>query len=86
LVLWIALNFFPVGWPQLNAVFEHGYAYARSGAFNDTMVRWQWLRIVGDIVFAARAVLMAVDFLVKLRPLLPQSLRQQLFAVRHEEI
>ncbi|HET7490612.1 MAG TPA: hypothetical protein VFK01_01935, partial [Bradyrhizobium sp.] len=26
LVLWILLNFFPIGWPQLNAVFEHGYA------------------------------------------------------------
>ncbi|MGH8272710.1 MAG: nitric-oxide reductase large subunit, partial [Gammaproteobacteria bacterium] len=30
LVLWIALNFFPIGWPQLQAVYEHGYAYARS--------------------------------------------------------
>jgi hypothetical protein len=30
LVLWIALNFFPVGWPQLDAVYEHGLAYARS--------------------------------------------------------
>ena len=35
LVLWIALNFFPIGWPQLNAVFEHGYAYARSVTFYD---------------------------------------------------
>ena len=32
---------------------------------------WQWLRIVGDVVFAAGAVLMAYDFVVKLRPLLP---------------
>ncbi len=24
LVLWILLNFFPIGWPQLDAVFEHG--------------------------------------------------------------
>jgi len=29
LVLWIALNFFPIGWPQLAAVFEHGLAYAQ---------------------------------------------------------
>ena len=28
LVLWIFLNFFPIGWPQLNAVYEHGLAYA----------------------------------------------------------
>ena len=28
-VMWILLNFFPIGWPQLNAVFEHGLAYAR---------------------------------------------------------
>jgi nitric oxide reductase subunit B len=28
LVLWVFLNFFPIGWPQLNAVFEHGLAYA----------------------------------------------------------
>jgi nitric oxide reductase subunit B len=70
LVLWIALNFFPVGWSQLNAVFEHGLAYARSAEFNKSMEWWQWLRIVGDVVFAAGALLMAYDFIVKLRPLL----------------
>ena len=67
LVLWIVLNFFPIGWPQLAAVYEHGYAYARSQAFYDTTALWQWLRMPGDIVFAAGAVLMAWDFLVKLR-------------------
>jgi len=71
LVLWIVLNFYPVGWAQLAAVFEHGLAYARSAEFNKTMEYWQWLRIVGDVVFAAGALLMAYDFLVKLRPLLP---------------
>ena len=35
-VLWIVLNFFPIGWPQLAAVYEHGLAYARSQAFYDT--------------------------------------------------
>ncbi len=30
LVLWIVLNFFPIGWQQLDAVFEHRLAYARS--------------------------------------------------------
>ncbi len=70
LVLWIALNFFPIGWPQLAAVYEHGLAYARSQAFYDTTLFWQWMRMPGDIVFAAGALLMSWDFLVKLRPLI----------------
>ncbi len=70
LVLWILLNFFPIGWPQLAAVYEHGYAYARSLAFYNTTVFWQWMRMPGDIVFALGALLMASDFLVKLRPLI----------------
>jgi nitric oxide reductase subunit B len=73
LVLWIALNFFPIGWPQLTAVYEHGLAYARSMTFYDTTLLWQWMRLPGDVVFAAGALLMAWDFAVKSRPLLPQS-------------
>jgi len=72
LVMWIVLNFFPIGWPQLAAVYEHGLAYARSQAFYDTTLFWQWMRMPGDIVFAAGALLMAWDFLAKLRPLLPK--------------
>jgi nitric oxide reductase subunit B len=72
LVLWIALNFFPIGWPQLNAVFEHGYAYARSVKFYETTLVWQWLRLPGDVVFAVAALLMAWDFLIKLGPLYPR--------------
>ena len=34
-MMWIFLHFFPIGWPQLNAVYEHGYAWARSQAFYD---------------------------------------------------
>jgi nitric oxide reductase subunit B len=71
LLLWILLNFFPIGWPQLDAVFEHGLAYARSQRFYDTTLFWQWLRLPGDVVFAAGALLMAWDFLMKLGPLLP---------------
>jgi nitric oxide reductase subunit B len=71
LILWTALSFFPVGWPQLDAVFEHGLAYARSLEFYDTTVLWQWLRIVGDVPFAVAALLMAFDFIVKLAPLFP---------------
>jgi nitric oxide reductase subunit B len=75
LALWIAFNFFPIGWPQLAAVYEHGYAYARSQAFYDTTTFWQWMRLPGDVVFAAGALLMAWDFFVKLRPMLRRSPR-----------
>jgi nitric oxide reductase subunit B len=72
LVLWILFNFFPIGWPQLAAVYEHGLAYARSSAFYDQTLFWQWMRMPGDIVFALGALLMAWDFVVKLRPLFPR--------------
>ncbi|MBU6489737.1 MAG: cbb3-type cytochrome c oxidase subunit I, partial [Burkholderiales bacterium] len=79
LVLWIALNFFPVGWAQLNAVYDHGFAYARSLGFYDTTVLWQWLRFVGDVPFAVGALLMAFDFLMKLGPMFP-ALKERLAA------
>ncbi len=66
LVMWIVLNFFPIGWPQLEAVYTHGYAYARSLAFYDTTTVWQWMRMPGDIVFAVGALVMAWDFAAKL--------------------
>jgi nitric oxide reductase subunit B len=72
LVLWIALNFFPIGWPQLEAVYEHGFAYARSVDFYDKTLIWQWMRLPGDVAFAAAALLMAWDFLVKAGPLYPR--------------
>jgi nitric oxide reductase subunit B len=67
LLMWIFLHFFPIGWPQLNAVFEHGFAWARSQAFYDTTLLWQWMRMPGDIVFSIGTLVMAWDFLVKLR-------------------
>jgi nitric oxide reductase subunit B len=76
LVLWIALNFFPVGWPQLDAVFEHGFAYARSNAFYSKTLLWQWLRLPGDVLFALGALLMAWDLIVKLRPLSPRAVER----------
>ena len=78
MVLWIVLNFFPIGWPQPDAVYEHGLAYARSQAFYDTTLFWQWMRLPGDVVFALGALLMAWDFLIKLRPLFPR-LSERLF-------
>lgn len=74
LFLWIVLNFFPIGWPQLDAVFEHGLAYARSTEFYDKTLLWQWMRLPGDVVFAAGALLMAWDFFVKASPILPRFL------------
>jgi nitric oxide reductase subunit B len=73
-ILWILLNFFPIGWAQLDAVYEHGLAFARSGAFYKTTLFWQWMRLPGDVVFAAGALLMAWDFFIKAGPLLPQFL------------
>jgi nitric oxide reductase subunit B len=66
LVMWIVLNFYPIGWPQLEAVYTHGYAYARSLEFYNTTLFWQWMRLPGDIVFALGALLMAGDFIAKL--------------------
>jgi len=68
LVLWIALNFFPIGFPQLAAVYEHGYAFARSLEFYNTTLFWQWMRLPGDVVFSVAAVVMIWDFIVKLKP------------------
>jgi len=67
LAMWIFLHFFPIGWPQLNAVYEHGLAWARSQAFYDQTLFWQWMRLPGDVVFSAGALLMGWDFIVKLR-------------------
>jgi nitric oxide reductase subunit B len=82
LVLWILLNFFPIGWAQLDAVYEHGLAYARSDAFYSTTLFWQWMRLPGDVLFALGAVLMAWDFIVKLRPLYPQAVDRLIFRTR----
>ena len=67
LVMWIFLNFFPIGWAQLDAVYEHGFAWARSQAFYDQTRFWQWMRLPGDVVFSAGALIMGWDFLMKLR-------------------
>jgi len=66
LVMWVLLHFFPIGWPQLDAVYEHGLAYARSQAFYDQTRFWQWMRLPGDVVFSLGTLIMGVDFLAKL--------------------
>lgn len=72
LVLWIFLNFFPIGWPQLMDVYQNGLAHARSLEFYNTTIFWQWMRLPGDVVFAIGAILMACDFIIKLRPFFPK--------------
>jgi nitric oxide reductase subunit B len=67
MVLWVLLNFYPIGWPQLEAVFTQGYAYARSLAFYDQTILWQWLRLPGDLIFSIGALLMAWDFYRKVQ-------------------
>jgi len=76
-VLWIALNFFPIGWSQLMDVYEHGYAHARSLEFYNTTLLWQWLRLPGDVVFAIGALLMSYDFIIKLHPFFPKFFNAQ---------
>lgn len=75
-ILWIALNFFPIGWPQLMDVYEHGLAHARSLDFYNKTLLWQWLRLPGDVVFASGALLMTYDFISKLGPFFPRLKRE----------
>ena len=72
IVLWIVLNFFPIGWAQLMDVYEHGYAHSRSLEFYNTTLIWQWLRMPGDIIFSLGALFMGYDFIKKLRPFFPR--------------
>lgn len=72
LLLWIVLNFFPIGWAQLMDVYEHGFAHSRSLEFYNTTLVWQWLRFPGDVVFALGALIMTYDFLTKLEPFFPK--------------
>jgi len=69
MVLWLTLNFWPIGFRQLSAVYEHGYAYARSLSFYNTTTVYQWLRMPGDIVFSAGALLLSIDIVIKLKVL-----------------
>lgn len=78
LLLWIVLNFFPIGWAQLVDVYEHGLAHARSLEFYNTTLLWQWLRLPGDVIFALGALLMACDFFKKLKPFFPRLAQSNL--------
>ena len=67
IVLWLAFNLIPVGVAQLEAVVDHGYAYARSLAFYEGMTFFAWLRLPGDLAFLAGGGVVLADVVVKLR-------------------
>lgn len=60
-------------------MFEHDFAYASSVTFYNQTLLWQWMRLPGDVLFAIGALLMALDFIIKLRPLNPLSLNRVFF-------
>jgi nitric oxide reductase subunit B len=68
LMAMVLLSLLPVGLMQTWASVETGYWYARSAEFMQTPVMdtLRWLRVVGDTVFAAGAVALAL-FVLGLR-------------------
>ena len=67
LTLMGVLTLLPLGLLQLNAVLEHGYAYARSAEFMGRPIihLLVWMRMPGDIIFSIGAVSLAL-FVAKL--------------------
>ena len=61
LSLMALLTLLPLGVLQLNAALEHGYWYARSAEFMGRPIIHLliWMRVPGDTIFAAGALLMA---------------------------
>jgi len=68
LLAMVILSLLPVGLMQTWASVEHGYWYARSPEFlqTGTIETFRWLRVVGDTIFAAGALALAV-FIVGVR-------------------
>jgi nitric oxide reductase subunit B len=64
----VTFSLLPVGLMQTWASVEQGYWYARSPEFLQTgaIETFRWLRIVGDTIFAAGAVALAI-FVIGLR-------------------
>ncbi len=68
LLAMVTLSLLPVGLMQTWASVEHGYWYARSPEFlqTGTIETFRWLRVVGDTIFAAGALALAI-FIIGLR-------------------
>lgn len=60
LLLMVLISVLPVGLIQGWAAVEHGMWYARSAEFmqSDTLQTLRWLRVIGDTMFAAGAVVL----------------------------
>lgn len=75
-LLWAATTniaaLYVFGMIPLLGVGKSFLAYARSLEFYDATLLWQWLRFLGDILFALAALMTAWDFIVKFRPLFPR--------------
>ncbi len=67
LTLMALLTLLPMGLLQLNAVLEHGYAWARSADFMGRPIihLLVWMRVPGDVIFSIGAVSLAL-FVAKL--------------------
>jgi nitric oxide reductase subunit B len=59
------LSLAPVGLLQVKASVEHGFWFARSPGFlhSDLIQTLVWMRVPGDVLFAAGSVLLALFFL-----------------------
>jgi nitric oxide reductase subunit B len=68
LLAMVTLSLLPVGLMQTWASVEHGYWYSRSAEFMQTgvMDTFRWLRVIGDTIFAAGAIALAL-FVLGLR-------------------
>jgi nitric oxide reductase subunit B len=68
LLAMVTISLLPVGLMQTWASVEHGYWFARSPEFmkTDIMQTFRWLRVIGDTVFAAGAIALAL-FVIMLR-------------------
>ena len=94
-VLWVVLNFFPIGWRQLEAVYEHGFAYARSLDFYNTTlsgngsgfpVRHLCRRgVLMTMTLQEKCVQCCVDRCAQERPCLDPSQRQGMMRAPHGE-
>jgi nitric oxide reductase subunit B len=61
LAMMVLMTLLPIGLLQLNAALNHGYWYARSAEFmgQPLIHALVWLRVPGDIVFSAAALVLA---------------------------
>ncbi|MBS1801845.1 MAG: nitric-oxide reductase large subunit [Acidobacteria bacterium] len=60
LIFMVVLSMFPIGLMQASASIEHGTWYARSAEFlqTPTMQFLRWMRVPGDVLFAAGAAML----------------------------